>query len=227
MKKLFVGLFFAVVFLIFILSFYGWKNQEQTIAAAKNLPWQISTTDAGNTKVFGVEIGKSTFKELMHELKRLAEPALFESPDGDFLLEASFGKKKIGLLEARLVAELDADRKIMEAIKLDSVKREATPSNQWKYIPSVKSIQEVINNLRVWRLIYLPVSDYDEKQIEFFGEPKESIKINETAQYLLFPEKGLVVLWDTAGKEIFYYAAPKDFERLKKRLPTKRVMTLQ
>ncbi len=227
MKKLFLGLFFFLVVLIFLLSFYGWKNQGKTIESAKNLPWQISISESGNTKVFGIEIGKSTFKELMHELKLLAEPALFENKEGEFLLEASFGKKKIGLLEARLIAELDADRKTLQTIKHESEKKEATPSNQWKYVPSIKSTQEIINDLRVWRLIYLPVSNYDEKRIEFFGEPEEVISITDTAKYLLFPKKGVAVLWDTEGKEIFYYVAPKDFSRLKLNLPKARVMRLQ
>lgn len=220
-------LFFLVLLVIFVLFLFGWKYQNQTLESAKNLPWQVSVTPQGTTKVLGVEIGQVNFKTLMHDFNLLAEPALFENQDGEFLLEGSFGKKKIGLLEARIIAEMDADRETLLEIKEQSDDKEATPSNQWKYTPSVKSVKEVINQLRVWRLVYLPVSDYDDKQISFFGKPEKTITLNESAQYLLFPTKSVAILWDKEGKEIFYYTAPKDFPRLEASLPRQKVMLIQ
>ena len=195
---------------------------SQTEETSKTyLPWNITANSDSATHVLGVDIGTTTFKELMFALQLLAEPALFQSKEGKLTLEAYFGKKKFGLLEARLVAEIDADESILKTMLKEQVGRDSTPSNHWKYELSVKNTH-IANDLRVWRLIYMPVADYETKQIKFFGKPEETIKINDTAQYLLFPSKGLVVLWDTAGKEMFYYVAKKDFERLKQSLPMKR-----
>jgi len=185
------------------------------------LPWKVTATSDNATHVLGIDIGKTTFKELMFALQLLAEPALFEDKDGKLTLEAYFGKKKFGILEARLVAEIDADKAVLKTMLKEQVGRDSTPSNHWKYQLSVKNTR-IANDLRVWRLVYMPVSDYETKQIKFFGTPEETIKINDTAQYLLFPSKGLIVLWDTAGKEVFYYVAKKDFARLRKSLPMKR-----
>jgi hypothetical protein len=69
--------------------------------------------------------------------------------------------------------------------------------------------------------VYLPIADFELKQMKFFGEPQEKIQVTENAQYWLYPKKGMALLWDKDGKEIFYYVAPKDFARLKKSLPTK------
>jgi len=77
------------------------------------LPWRATTTADGSTHVLGVDIGDTTFKQLMFKLQLLAEPALFEGPDGRLTLEAYFGKKKFGLLEARLIAEMDADQALL------------------------------------------------------------------------------------------------------------------
>lgn len=184
------------------------------------LPWKVTANSDDATHVLGVDIGKTTFKELMFALQLLAEPALFESKDGKLTLEAYFGKKKFGVLEARLVAEMDAPEATLKKMLKEQVGRDSTPSNHWKYELSIKNTR-IANDLRVWRLVYMPVSDYETKQINFFGKPEETIKINDTAQYLLFPSKGLVVLWDSAGKEVFYYVAKKDFERLKQSLPMK------
>jgi len=203
---------------IFILLVACGSTNKETI---KNyLPWKATATSDDATHVLGVDIGKTTFKELMFSLQLLAEPALFQSKDNKLTLEAYFGKKKFGVLEARLVAEMDADEATLKKFLKEQVGRDSTPSNHWKYKLSIVNTR-IANDLRVWRLVYMPVADYEPKQIKFFGTPEETIKINDTAQYLLFPSKGTVVLWDTAGKEMFYYVAKKDFERLKKSLPMK------
>jgi len=217
--------FFTAVLAISIVAaalfwFISGNDKENKAIAATNLPWQVSTTAKGATHVLGVDIGETTFKELMFKLRLLAEPALFETPEGDLFLEASFGKKKFGVLEARLIAEMEADKNVFQQMKETSADRESTPSNHWKYSLSIASTK-VANDLRVWRLIYLPVADFDLKQMKFFGEPQEKTQVNDNAQYWLYPKKGMALLWDKDGKEIFYYAAPKDFARLKESLPTK------
>lgn len=192
----------------------------------KNLPWQVNRNADGSTKVLGVDIGNVTFKDLMFKLKLLAEPAVFEDPEGKLTLEAYFGKKKFGALEARLVAELEAEQALLQSMKKNNTGRESTPSNHWKYSLDIKETK-IANDLRVWRLIYLPVSDYEPKQMNFFGKPESVQKISETAEYRYYPSKGMVLLYDTEGKEIFYYAAQKDFERLKAALPKEVVMSIR
>ena len=217
MKRLIIGsLFFALLgFGVLKLMFSGVE-----VKAKANLPWQVSTKADGTTHILGVDIGNATFIELIQKLRLLADPALFEAPNGDLSLEAYFGKKKFGVLEARLVVELDADKVTLKKMLKEQVKKSSTPSNHWKYSLSIPNLK-LANDIRVWRLIYLPVTDYQPEQMKFFGEPEEKIQINETAQYWLYPSRGMVLLWDTAGKEIFYYFAEKDYPRLKASLPMK------
>lgn len=189
-------------------------------------PWDVSTTADGSTKILGIEIGKTTFKDLMFKLRLLAEPALFESSDGKLSLEAYFGKKKFGILEARLVAEMDADEKTLNKMLDEQAGKDSTPSNHWKYKLNIENTK-IANDLRVWRLIYLPVSNYEPAQMNFFGKPEEVIRINKTAEYRLYPSRGMALLYDTDGKEIFYYAAQNDFERLKNSLPRETVIQIR
>jgi len=218
MRKAIIFAFFTA--LVIMLTACGAKDEE-TVKAS--LPWKVNAHSDNATHVLGVDVGSITFKELMFALQLLAEPALFESKDGKLSLEAYFGKKKFGLLEARLVAEMDADDALLKKMLKEQVGRDATPSNHWKYKLNVENTR-LANELNVWRLVYLPISDYEIKQIKFFGEPEEIIKVNDTAQYNLYPSKGVAVLWDTDGKEVFYYVAKKDFERLKKSLPMKKLI---
>ena len=215
---------------VILLSLLLWlsacgKNTQESLN--KNTPWKATVTADAFTRVLDLDIGKATFKEIMFKLKLLAEPALFETKDGKLSLEAYFGKKRFGALDARLIVEMDADQTLLKQMLDDKVgDREATPSNLWKYKISVKSTK-IANDLRVWRLIYLPVSDYGIKQMSFFGEPEEKLKVSDTAEYWLYPTRGMALLYDTAGKEIFYYVAPKEFQRLKDSLPKKPVIEIR
>ena len=208
-----------------LLALFGCGKADKE-SFKENLPWKVSTKADGSTHILGVDIGKTTFKELMFKLKLLAEPALFEAPDGKLTLEAYFGKKRFGALEARLIAEMDATEEQLKTMLKEQAGKDSTPSNNWKYTLSVKNTR-VANDLRVWRLIYLPITDYEIKQMKFFGEPEEKIKVNDTAEYWLYPSRGMALLYDTAGKEIFYYVAKKDFPRLKASLPKDAVMRIQ
>ena len=212
------------IIIVLSLTLFWFVNKDRENQVSNRLPWQSTLNEDGTTRVLGVDIGKVTFKELMFKLQLLAESAVFESPEGELSLEAYFGKKKFGFLEARLVVELDADTALLKTMLDESTDKEATPSNNWKYSLNVKNTK-IANNLRVWRLIYLPVTDYEPKQMSFFGEPEEKTKVTDTAEYWLYPSRGMALLYDISGKEIFYYAAPKDFARLKKSLPMNVVIT--
>ena len=111
MKRLIIGsLFFA------LLGFGALKFMFSGVEVKykATLPWLVSTKSDGTTHILGVDIGDATFKELMFKLKLLAEPALFEAPNGDLTLEAYFGKKKFGIFEARLVVEMDAEKALLK-----------------------------------------------------------------------------------------------------------------
>jgi hypothetical protein len=184
----------------------------------ENLPWKTSVTESGATQVFGISVGEVTLKELSIRLKKISASALFETPEGVLSLEAYFGKTMVGLLEGRIIVDLQADSAFLKAEREYARERDATPNNNWKYRLSTEGLAKTVDMV-VWRMAYLPTGQYEQKQMNFFGEPEEIINITKTAQYRLYPSKGLALLWDTEGSEIFYYVAPKDFLRLKDSLP--------
>ena len=186
----------------------------------KSLPWKTSITESGATRVLGIDIGDVNLTDLSIRLRDVPDIALFESDKGKLNLEAYFGKVNVGLLEARIVADLEASDAFLKQVKSQARKREATPNNNWKYKLTEDANTKAFK-LKVWRLVYMPTGQYEEKQIKFFGEPEETIKVTDTAEYRLFPSKGYIILWDTDGGEIFYYVAKKDFARLKASLPMK------
>lgn len=212
-------LFMKVLFFTLLVFLSACDPQKRD---TENLPWKISITDSGATRVLGMNVGEMTLKDMSIRLKHIADTMMFESSEGKLNVESYFGRMMVGLLEGRIVGDLDASDEFLQREKKMSHDREATPNNNWQYKLSIKGQDEIVS-MRVWRMVYMPVTQYEEKQIKFFGKPESKIKVTDTAEYRLYPSKGLALLWDTDGGEIFYYAAPKEFERLKASLPMESV----
>lgn len=204
----------TLISLLLCLLLISCKQSDEAVPADGNLPWKIKVLENGHTEVFGISPGNITLRDFAKRFNELADIKLFQKPDNTLFLEAYLGKVRIGRFEARLVAELDASDELLKSILEQGIDRKPTPNNLWQYNLSSEQILSALD-LRVWRFMYISIADYEEKQIDFFGKPDEIQKVGETTEYRLFPEKGLVVLWDTDGKETFYYVSPDDFPRLK------------
>ena len=177
------------------------------------LPWQVSLLENGRSKVFSVSPGAITLREFSQRFDVLPELRLFQKPTGELILEGYLGKVKVGRFDARIIAELDASDDFMLSILSLNLGRKPTPNNFWQYKLSEEQILKALD-IKVWRFMYISIAAYEEKQIDFFGVPSLIEKVSDTAEYRFYPKKGVVVLWDTAGKEIFYYTSPSDFSRL-------------
>lgn len=202
------------------LALVGCGKQGQQVV--DNLPWQVATTAQGHTHVFNVDVGKTTLRELIERLHSFPETAVFMDADKHLLLEAYFGKQSLGFLEARLVAELAADQATLEKLATEYIDRQAQPSGSWRLTISEPN-QQVANALVVKHLIYIPVADYPEDIVRTrFGEPTQIVAVKETASYWFYPQKGLALLVNGDGGEVFYYSTPADFPALKERLLTRK-----
>jgi hypothetical protein len=185
------------------------------------LPWEIKQTASGATEVFGLHVGQLSLKDMMKTLHKIAEINAFEDKNGQKILEAYFAKVKLGVFDAILIAELDIKTEILNNFIQNSNinEREATPSGRWKYVLNEANMQQV-NQLRVWRLIYIPVAEYNETTLnKQFGKPNAKQVLDDNLSYWYYPKKGLAILHDKSGSEIFYYVAPNEFTRLKTVLP--------
>lgn len=195
-----------------------WLNDGQQTPDPENLPWQSTMNEAGHVNAFHITLGQITSRQMMEHFKSFPEVALFEPKGGEAILEAYFGKKRVGLFEAKLVAELEADADTLQRFKSNHLERDAQASGKWKYRLSEPDIKES-NSFLVKNLIYIPIADYEQDiLLARFGKPAEMIKTREKAQYWVYPNKGLIILENPEGGEIFYYTSKANFETLKQRL---------
>ncbi len=198
---------FSGLGLLFILA------DEHVQPPYSDLPWQIDAHLANSTDVLGLEVGKDSLRDIASKLKKIPEVALFESGNKK-VIEAYFGSLSVGALKARIIAEPDYDLDFLQKHATFNSLGKPMPSGQRKYSLDEKAIDEV-NALRIWKLAYIPVIDYQQGQIEqFFGKPNNIEMLQSGNEYWHYPMKGLVISYSKTGGEVFYYVSRLDYDRL-------------
>lgn len=185
-----------------------------------DLPWQITTDAAGNPQVFHLQIGLSTLKDVIEHLHSFPEIAVFSHENGRRTLEAYFGTQRLGLFEAKVIAELQADETTLTRFQQEAGKREGMASGQWKYTVAEKDFQ-AIDGLAVHKLVYMPSVNYEpDIVVARFGQPVERLPSTAKSgvEFWTYPDKGLIILMNSAGGEILYYVTREVFPQLKQEL---------
>jgi len=217
MKKLFAYSLLLVIVVPILMWFFGKPANEK---AKDNLPWQIEQVEDGSTRVFGLDVGRLTLQELMMDLHKIAELSVFEDENKHLVLEGYFGKVTLGVFEAKLIAEMDATQEQLRPMIVLNEEREGTPSGRWKYDVLDPEHVRQTNQMRVWKLVYVPVANYEPAVIEkYFGKPASKESVSDEFHYWYYPDKNFVILESAKGKETFYYVAKQDYQRLLKDLP--------
>ncbi len=175
------------------------------------LPWQIKTYDDGSSEVFSTRLGVSSLESLTTQFNDPEDIALYQGKE-KLSLEAYFSSIKIGLLEARLVATLDASQEqLLEMLK--RAKGIAMTSSADRKVEIANEDIPRILQLPVASLSFIP--KYRKLDSAFFkerfGEPAAWQRIDENTVNYFYPDKGLSILIDAEGSEVLEYSRPDRF----------------
>lgn len=186
--------------------------------AVDNLPWQITKTAEGKTQVFHIELGKTTLRQAIELWHSFPELAVMQTRNNEYSLEAYFGKQRLGLFEAKLVAELVADPATLDKFSAEHIKREPQASGAWRLTVSEPNVK-LANDFSIKYLIYIPVVNYEPELIRArFGDSAEVVKLTETVDAWFYADRGLAMLIDTQGGDMFYYSSLANFPQLKEKI---------
>lgn len=205
----------VLILSLFVVGLYFFVQQyEPPNRKVKNLPWMVDVKSDDNTQVFGVHIGKNTLSEIGQMFGKLPELAIFQDKAGRRVLEAYFSKVRIGGLQANVVAVLDSDQQRLATFTDSEKTGKPMPSGLRKYDLSLSGLKEV-GEMTTWKLVYMPVAHYSEQQLlSFFGQPQQKTVLSEQNSYWHYPDKALLVVYDSEGKEIFHYTTKNNYQRL-------------
>lgn len=200
----------AAISVIFLTIFYFTADRSLDVAA--NMPWQVEVIDPQHSKVFGITLNETTLEQARQLFGQVDGIALYRSKQGEFSLEAYFGKVRFGHFTARLIANLEGSQQELERLTQFTIKRipREDGSQRWT-LNSDKQAEQAVRRIRA--LTYIP--DYrgmDQAFIlQHFGEPAAREIIDKTSQRWFYPKIGVRILVDNEGKELFEYMPPAQF----------------
>lgn len=218
MKKI---IFTIVVLLLIIPALYIFTSQKPSgTVTLTDMPWQIEIGPEGNSRVFGIELGKTTLNDLRASWKQFfPEIGLFSDREQQQRLEAYLGNRRLGRFDAKVILGLETSAEQLKLFSADQINFKPMRSGDYKQEITEKHQLEAYQ-LPIQSITYLPKVKYDATLLDrYFSTPSEKITLGDSeAAFWLYPDKGLAVLLDPKGKEVFHYVNPERFSDLLKHL---------
>lgn len=179
------------------------------------LPWNITANERGHNRVVGLVLGESTLAEARRLFRSEGETALFVEPDGSYFVEAYLRGVSLNGLKADLVLNLDLEQSLA-AQMFDRGGRLKRLESGNQRVDLASEDQQALAGFPVRSLTLVPGSDLDEELLlKRFGEPTSRQQIEGKAEtHWRYPDRGLEIVVDPEGKELFQYVNPGEFSRL-------------
>jgi len=179
------------------------------------LPWKIGVGRHGLTQVLGLELGTSSLADAQERFAETGLTNLFRSPEGDLSIEVFFDKIYLSGLKADIVLTLE----VPEEVALEMLKRgirSAGLGDGSKKVTLAPRDIERLSTAPVAAITYIPATDLEPALLEqLFGRPSRRIREDSSATaHWLYPDRGLDVVVNLDGREVFQYVDPRKMERL-------------
>ena len=193
------------------------------------LPWQVERTERGSSRVFGLELGRSTLNEVQQRFEEVFEVSMFARDDGSKVVEAYFDSVSLSGLRARVVVVMALTPEQLDGF-YERGERIATMGSGTRKVTLGDADLQRLAEMPIASLTYIPKANLDAELVKArFGTPVE--RIRETGgegrvEHWLYPELGLDLSLHEKGKEVLQYVQPARFESLRQPLLEKgEVMT--
>lgn len=176
------------------------------------LPWQIETLPGGEAQVFGLTLGRSTLADARARFGSEMQLAVIAEPDERGNVEGYYEGVTAGFVAGKLIVTADLPPEAIDGM------RERAPKTQYMQSTTRRATLAPADEAAalaapIRGLAFIPSAQLDEAVIlERFGPPAERIRVNE---HLLYPAKGLDLVFDSKGRELLQYVAPARFDALR------------
>ena len=171
----------------------------------EEVPWKIEVLSYDHTRVLGIELGRTTLRELAGRLP-VPDIRLFVEPDGTRAVEAFYANARIPPFEANLVLVPGLDEAGMNFVWEERTSARTMPSGARRYGLSDDALR-ALGNAPVVEMSYVPRAAWNAEQVrERFGEPANQLIVGDDQNYWLYPDRGLAILIPSdGGRALFHY----------------------
>ena len=194
----------ALVLLALVIPFFV-PAPDSTPGADPNtgLPWQIETDGQGSSSVFGLTLGVSTLGDARSRWGNDVEIGIIAAPGEVGALEAYYAQVPLGFVLGKVILTIDLPQETIGAMRERAIRAEHMESTtrKIKLHPDDLNLAE---NAPIGAISVIPTVNLDEATlIQRFGTPEERVAVSEKRTHLLYPARGLDVVLDSEGKELF------------------------
>lgn len=210
--KYFVVLLLIIMAAVSTLFFNRDKPHDNS--PVTGLPWQIDILPGGDTQVFGIMPGRTTFAEAIKQLGDDMELAIIAAPHETGSLEVYYSHHSFGPITGKVILVLDIAPGELSALRERALQDRGTR----RYHLDPDDLPAVYR-APVKVISFMPSFNLDEEIVQArFGTPAEIIQVQAEQKHLLYPDKGLDLILSTNGKEVLQYLSPGEFSAHRARL---------
>ncbi len=147
--------------------------------AAAPMPWEVIIMPDGNSKVFGIHIGTTSYRQAQEKFRVYGKTALFVEEGSPSTVEAFFNSINLGGLSAKLVLNLDVTDFHIDEMMSRALDARLQPSGAHRYELSNEDNATLIN-APVTAITYIPTVRLDSEMVRYrFGEANSIEQDNE------------------------------------------------
>lgn len=179
------------------------------------LPWQIERLPNGESRVFGLTLGRSTLADARARFGDEMQLAVVAEPNETGNVEGYYETLTAGFVAGKMILTAELSHDVIEGM------RERAPKTEYMQSTTRKATLAEADRARALAaplrgIAFIPSAQLDEAVVlERFGPPAERIRVNDHLEHLLYPALGLDIALDSKGKELLQYVAPTRFEALR------------
>ena len=201
--------------LVLVLVPTGRRDVERS---PDDYPWLIDVNAAGETRVLGITLGRSSLADAEQRFGSSAAVVLFAATDNRLSLEAFFNEVTLGGLSSRIILNLSVPPEVLAQMRERGGAGERTESGAVRHRLHVDDLAKA-RAASIWALTYVPYVQLKADLIEErFGRATEVVRTSKQTVHLLYPNKGLDIMVNDDEREVLQFVRPADFERLRAKL---------
>jgi hypothetical protein len=196
-----------VIFLtFFILSVFYLSTRNNPISDDQTLPWQSKVNASGQTEIYNLVIGSSSFQDAIRTFGKDLEVSLFKNQDESFQLEAFYSNIEIAQIRGQLIVELLMSENQLVFLQNNIKSSEKLPTGNEKFELNLFA-KSSLRNLMIKKIVFIPKTDIAPSTIiDRFGKADKISSDAQGVEYWIYQEKGLRIIYNANGKEMMEYS---------------------
>ncbi len=209
--------FLGTVLVLVLVGVFVAPDRTQT-QRFEDLPWQIEVLAEDRTRVLGIELGRTTLRELAGLLP-VPDIRLFVEPDGTRTVEAFYANARIPPFEANLVLVPGLDEAGMNFVWEERTSERPMPSGARRHGLSDDALR-MLGGTPIVEMSYIPRARWNPEQVrERFGEPAGLLRIGDDQTYWLYPDRGVAIMIPAGrGRVLMHFVTQERWVQVVERL---------